>query len=73
MNITAHSSVYWPREIGEAALSRGQYTLEWAVMFMAVVAALALMLTYVRDAMRAGVKSTEMQLNSAMQDNRPIH
>ena len=49
----------------------GQYTLEWAVLMMAVAAVVVLMAPYVRDSLRANVKSTEMQLNAAMQDNRP--
>ena len=40
-------------------------------MTTAFVIAALLMREYVRDAMRAGVKTTEMQLNGAMQDNRP--
>ena len=51
---------------------RGQYTLEWAMVFTAVVLAITAMATYVRNAMRATVKSTEIQLNSAMADNRPL-
>jgi len=50
----------------------GQYTLEWAVMMSAAVIAAMLMRHYVRDAMRANIKSTEMQLNGAMHDNRPV-
>ena len=50
---------------------RGQYCLEWAVLVSAVVIAGMLMRGYVRGALRANVKSTEMQLNGAMQDNRP--
>ncbi len=49
----------------------GQYSLEWIVLFIAVAAAGILMRDYVRHAMRANVKSTEMQLNGAMNDNRP--
>lgn len=51
--------------------SKGQYTLEWAVFMTAVVTAVVLMSGYVMQAMRANAKSTEMQLNGAMQDNRP--
>ena len=50
---------------------RGQYTMEHAVLFAAMAIAATLMATYVRQAMRANVKVTELQLNSAMQDNRP--
>ena len=50
---------------------QGQYTLEWAVLVSAVVIAAVLMRGYVTGALRANVKSTEMQLNGAMQDNRP--
>lgn len=50
---------------------RGVYALEWACLMMAVIMAAMLMREYARDAMRANVKTTEMQLNSAMQDNRP--
>jgi hypothetical protein len=49
----------------------GVYTMEWAVMMTAFIFAAILMREYVRDAMRAGIKTTEMQLNGAMQDNRP--
>jgi len=45
--------------------------MEWAVMTAALVTAAILMRGYVREAMRAGVKTNEMQLNGAMQDNRP--
>ena len=51
--------------------ARGQYTMEWAVMTAAFVIAAMLMRGYVKNAMRAGVKTTEMQLNGAMVDNRP--
>ena len=50
---------------------RGQYTLELVVLLSAMAIAAAMMAGYVRGAMRANVKSTEMQLNGAMQDNRP--
>ncbi len=50
---------------------KGQYTVEWAVLMAAAVIAATLMRTYVRGAMRANIKSTEMQLNGAMFDNRP--
>ena len=50
---------------------RGSYTLEWTILLSAVVIAAVLMRTYVRDAIRAGIKSTEIQLNGAMRDNRP--
>ena len=49
----------------------GAYTVEWAVMVTACVIAGLLMANYVKRALRANVKSTEMQLNGAMQDNRP--
>ena len=49
----------------------GQYTLEFVVLLAAVSIAATLMAGYVRGAIRANVKSTEMQLNGAMQDNRP--
>jgi len=49
----------------------GQYTMEWGMMMAALVIAAILMNGYVRQAMRAGVKTTEMQLNGAMRDNRP--
>jgi len=51
---------------------KGQYTMEWAVLMSAAVIAALMMRSYVRDAMRANVKSTEMQLNGAMHDNRPV-
>ncbi len=51
--------------------TKGQYTIEWAVLMAAVVIAAMLMRGYVRGALRANVKSTEMQLNGAMLDNRP--
>jgi len=51
---------------------KGQTALELAVLFAAMAAASSLMATYVRHAMRANVKATEMQLNGAMKDNRPI-
>lgn len=54
-----------------AGCIKGQFTLEWAVLLIAVVTAMLLMRPYVRDAMRANVKSTEIQLNTAMRDNRP--
>lgn len=50
----------------------GQHTIEWAVLVTAMVIAGTMMLTYVRDALRANVKLTEIQLNGAMRDNRPI-
>ena len=50
----------------------GQTAVELTVLFAAMAAAAALMTTYVRHAMRANVKATEMQLNGAMKDNRPI-
>lgn len=40
-------------------------------MTAALVIAVVLTRGYVRGALRAGVKTTEMQLNGAMQDNRP--
>jgi len=49
----------------------GQYTMEMAVTMSAVAVAVILMAIYVRDALRANVKSTEMQLNGGMFDNRP--
>ena len=49
----------------------GAYTLKWCVMVTAVIVAGLLMANYVRRALRANVKSTEMQLNGAMLDNRP--
>lgn len=49
----------------------GQHLLEWTLLFAAVVAAAQLMTFYVRDALAAKVKSTELQLNGAMRDNRP--
>lgn len=51
--------------------SRGQYTLEWGVLMAAVVAAAILMQGYVNRSLRGNVKSTETQLNAAMQENRP--
>ncbi|MDP3703231.1 MAG: hypothetical protein Q8R78_02460 [Candidatus Omnitrophota bacterium] len=59
------------REINAKRSTRGQYTLEWGILVSAVVIAGVLMRGYVRGALRANVKSTEMQLNGAMQDNRP--
>lgn len=50
----------------------GQYTIEWAVLVTAMVIAGTLMLSYIRDALRANVKLTEIQLNGAMRDNRPV-
>ena len=50
---------------------KGQYTVEWSVLVAAMVISAMLMRGYVLDALRANVKSTEMQLNGAMQDNRP--
>ena len=50
---------------------RGQYALEVCILLAAVVVAATLMTKYVRGAMRANVKMTEMQLNGAMRDNRP--
>ena len=49
----------------------GQYTIEWALLLAAMVTAVGLMTHYVSYAFQANVKSTEMQLNSAMLDNRP--
>ena len=49
----------------------GQYALEVAILIAAVVIAASLMARYVRGSMRANVKMTEMQLNSAINDNRP--
>lgn len=49
----------------------GQYTFEWTLLMSAAVIAAVLMSGYVRNALRAGVKTTEMQLNGAMNDNRP--
>ena len=49
----------------------GQYTMEMAVTMWAIAVAVILMALYVRDALRANVKSTEMQLNGGMFDNRP--
>lgn len=50
---------------------RGQYAVETAMLFAAVAIAAVLMRLYVRQAIAANVKSTEMQLNGAMRDNRP--
>ena len=50
---------------------QGQYTLEWVVVMAAMAVAVILMQDYVRGAFRADGKVTEMQLNGAMQDNRP--
>jgi len=49
----------------------GQYAMEWAVLMSAAAIAAMFLRGYVRDSLRANVKSTEMQLNGAMQDNRP--
>ncbi len=49
----------------------GQYTMEMAVTMSAVAVAVILMAIYVRNALQANVKSTEMQLNGGMFDNRP--
>ncbi len=54
-----------------AANRAGQSTLETATLLAAVVVAATMMAGYIRGSMRATVKSTEMQLNGAMQDNRP--
>ena len=53
------------------AKPRGQSTLEWSILMAAMVAAMLLTRSYVTQAMRANIKSTEMQLNGAMQENRP--
>lgn len=50
---------------------QGEYALEVCILLAAVVVAATLMTKYVRGAMRANVKMTEMQLNGAMRDNRP--
>ncbi len=50
---------------------RGQYLLEWALLFTAVVVAAGVMTYFVKDSLAARVKGTEMQLNGAMHDNRP--
>ena len=55
----------------KSSSKRGQYCLEWACLVAAVVIAAVLMRGYVRGALRGNVKSTEMQLNGAMLDNRP--
>jgi len=55
----------------KSSSEQGQYTLEWGVVVAAVVIAAVLMRGYVHGALRANVKSTEMQLNGAMLDNRP--
>jgi len=55
----------------KSSSERGQYTLEWGILVSAVVIAAMLMRDYVQGALRANVKSTEMQLNGAMNDNRP--
>ena len=62
-----------PKRLSGMKLSseRGQYCLEWGILVSAVVIAGVLMRGYVRGALRGNVKSTEMQLNGAMQDNRP--
>ena len=62
-----------PKRLSGMKLSseRGQYCLEWGILVAAVVIAGVLMRGYVRGALRANVKSTEMQLNGAMLDNRP--
>lgn len=49
----------------------GQSALEAAVLGAAVVVAASMMAAYVRGSLRANVKMTEMQLNSAIVDNRP--
>jgi len=60
-----------PLSAMKSSSKRGQYTLEWGVVVAAVVIAAVLMRGYVQGALRANVKSTEMQLNGAMLDNRP--
>lgn len=52
-------------------IRRGQALFEWVLLFASVVAVMTAMISYVRQAVGANVKSTEMQLNGAMQDNRP--
>lgn len=49
----------------------GQYTIEVSVLLAAIVIAAVLMAPHVRGSLRANVKITEMQLNSAIEDNRP--
>ncbi len=51
--------------------TRGQYLLEWTLLFAAVVFAVGVMTFFVKDSLAAKVKGTEMQLNGAMRDNRP--
>lgn len=49
----------------------GQSAVEAAMVIGAVVLAASMMAIYVRGSLRANVKLTEMQLNGAIQDNRP--
>lgn len=55
----------------KSSSEHGQYTLEWGIVVAAAVIAAVLVRGYVHGALRANVKSTEMQLNGAMLDNRP--
>ena len=50
---------------------RGQYLLEWMLLFVAVAAVAIMMAPYVKRAIGAGVDSIQKQLNGAMRDNRP--
>ena len=50
---------------------RGQSLLELALLLGAAVIAASLMVGYVRGAIAANVKLTELQLNGSMRDNRP--
>ena len=47
---------------------RGQSTLEYAVLVSATVAALVVMGTYVRRAVQANLKQTELAVNGSVSD-----
>jgi len=54
-----------------AGQARGQSTLEYVVLIVAVVSALVVMSGYVRRAFNAHGNALEEQLNGAVADNRP--
>lgn len=50
---------------------RGQSLLEYAVMISAVTVAILLMTEYAQRAFNAQAKLVEVELNGAVEDNRP--
>jgi len=60
----SHSSFPAHCSLLTAHCSRGQVTLEYAVMIAVVVAALTAMAIYVRRAVQANLKSLEDQINA---------